>query len=154
MQKNKVFLTFTLVLLLVAAAGITAQSPEIMDNLLESDAATFGESAYMIAVGSGIAEDDVSIPEAVKLIEQKGWSKSGREADSLVTLGEFSFMVMEALELEGGIMYSLFPSPRYAVRELAFKGFVTSEPHPGNLVGGDDVLSILSLAVSSREANR
>lgn len=152
MQKIKVFLICIAIIFLISAAGVTAQSMDIIDNLLESKTANFGASVYMIAVGSGIADESVSISEAVDIISEKKWNKSRKEADEPITLGEMSFITMKALKLPGGIMYSLIPSARYALREFAYLGLIEGGAHPGDEIRGTDVLNILSQAIALKEA--
>ncbi len=151
MQKNHVFLILTVALLVFAAAGVFAQSADIVDNLLSQENARFGEAVYMIAVGSGLASESVSIADAVKIIKDKHWTGAFKNSTDPITLGEVSFITMKALKIHGGLMYTLFPSPRYAVRELAYLGFIEGEAHPGNKMKGDQVLEILSKAIAFKE---
>ena len=152
MQKIKVFLICSLLLFLVAVASTSAQSSELIDSLLGSDEASFGESAYMVAVGSGLADETVSVSEALEMIEKKGLNIKGKSAGDEITLGELSYMIMELFDIGGGIMYSLFPSPRYAARELDFLGFIDAEAHPGNRIAGDSVIRMISSAIDMKEA--
>ncbi|MBI9105848.1 MAG: hypothetical protein JEZ04_03830 [Spirochaetales bacterium] len=153
MQKIKVFIVSIVVFMVITSAAISAQSTEVVDNLLSSETAGFGDSVYMIAVGSGLADDDsVSVSEAVVLVNGKGWNVSQKSADQAISLGELSFIIMQALDIEGGIMYSLMPSPRYAVRELKFLDLITEEAHPDKTVSGGDVINILSEAINMKEA--
>lgn len=151
MQKNKVFLFFG-ALLLLTVASIQAQSTEIVENLLLSDQAAFGDSVYMIAVGSGLLDDDVSVSEAVSNITKNGWNKSGKNAEDTITLGEFSYIAMQALDIPGGIMYRLFPSPRYALRELAYLGIIDEKFHPDNTLSGSNFINILSAILEIKES--
>jgi len=152
MQKIKVFLSSIVVIFVIAVAGVSGQSMQIMDDLLATATADFGDSVYMIAIGSGIADDSVTVSEAVELISKKGWNVSNKTAEEAVNLGELSFVIMQALDMKGGIMYSLIPSPRYAVRELNYLGLIDGEAHPGNPVRGSDVIKILSGAIEIKEA--
>lgn len=154
MQKIKVFIVSIVILTVITAAGISAQSMQIMDDLLAMTEADFGNSVYMITVGSGIADESVSVDEAVELITAKGWNKTGKSADKTVTLGELSYIIMQTLDMSGGIMYSLLPSPRYAVREFDYLGLITGDSHPGSKVSGEDVIRILSGAIELKEAGK
>jgi len=152
MQKIKVFLISIVVIFVIAAAGVSGQSMQIIDDLLATENAEFGDSVYMIAIGSGLADDSATVSEAVELINKKGWNVSNKTAEHAITLGELSFVIMQALDVEGGIMYGLLPSPRYAVRELNYLGLIDGEAHPGNPVSGSDVIKILSGALEIKEA--
>jgi hypothetical protein len=51
---------------------------------------------------------------------------------------------MKAFDEKGGLMYRLFPGPRYAVRELAYLGLVHGKAHSGRFPSGQEVVQILS----------
>ena len=154
MQKNKVFFILTAILFMITFSNLSAQSNEVVDNLLLAKEAGFGETAYMIAVGSGLADESISTAEAVSIISEKKWNRQNKTAGDKITLGETSFLIMKALEMKGGIMYSLMPSPRYAVRELNYLGLLNTEPHPNRSVSGKDVLDILAEAIALKEENK
>jgi len=151
MQKNKVFIVLTAALFIFAAVGLSAQSMEIIDDLLGQESANFGESVYMITVGGGIVDESASISEAMEAASEKKWIRSKTSADDTITLGEVSLLTMKALKIRGGLMYKLFPTPRYAVRELAYLEIFRGEAHPNNEISGEDVVKLLSQAISWKE---
>lgn len=151
MQKTKVFVILAAVIFLITAGSVSAQSNQVLDNLLLAQEANFGEAVYMIAVGSGIADEDMSVADAVQLVSENRWNKAGKGAGDKITLGEASFIIMKALKIRGGLMYMLFPSPRYAVRELDYLEFLNVEPHPRNKITGKDFLDILNKAIAYKE---
>ena len=153
MQKNNVFLILTAVLFIISAVGVSAQSAAVVDELLGQETAKFGESVYMITVGSGLVDDSASIPEAMKAAAEEKWISSRDEAGDEISLGELSLLTMKAFKIHGGVMYMLFHSPRYAVRELAYLDIVRGEAHPGNTLSGEDVLDILSRTISMKGGN-
>ena len=67
---------------------------------------------------------------------------------------EVSFIIMQALDMSGGIMYSLLPSPRYAAREFDNLGLVIGDAHPGTTLSGGDVIRMLSGAIEIQEAEK
>ena len=148
MQKNNVFLIFTALIFLISAVCVSAQSSDIVDDLLDQGTAKFGESVYMITVGSGVVDESASIETAMKTAAEKHWIKSRDDAKDDISLGEVAFITMKALKMHGGLMYLIFPSPRYAVRELAYLGIIQGEAHPGNPLSGEDVMDILSKAIA------
>jgi hypothetical protein len=58
---------------------------------------------------------------------------------------------MRALDIPGGIMYSMFPGPRYAAREIAYLGFVRGSGAPGRTVSGNEVMYILGRVLEWKE---
>ena len=58
---------------------------------------------------------------------------------------------MDAFDLPGGIMYRLFPGPRYATREIAYQGFIRGSTLPGRPVSGREVINILRRVMEWKE---
>ena len=68
-------------------------------------------------------------------------------AETPVRVDQLSFMLMKSLSLKGGVMYSLFPGPRYAYKEMVYKKVLNGTGGPARLVSGDEVLRSLSNAL-------
>ena len=60
---------------------------------------------------------------------------------------------MEIFNMKGGIMYTLFPSPRYASRELGFKGYIKSDYGAYRTVSGREAIQILGRILRDRGAS-
>ena len=119
----KNFKVFTILIVMLIVAGISAassQSMEIMDSLIAQETAEYGESIYLIAVGSGTIDGSASVSDAMSAAAENKWISGKADPDSAITAGELSLAAMKAFDMKGGIMYMLFKSPRYAARELAF----------------------------------
>ncbi|HTP57693.1 MAG TPA: hypothetical protein VMM82_02180, partial [Spirochaetia bacterium] len=71
-------------------------------------------------------------------------------ANAPVSLGDYSYLLMKAFNVTGGIFYSLFPSPRYACRELGFLRVIPSDARPLRSVSGEEAVRILSNMISLR----
>ncbi|MDC7227357.1 MAG: hypothetical protein PQJ61_11400 [Spirochaetales bacterium] len=151
MQKIKVFLILTSLLIFISAVGLSAQSMNIIDDLLDQEVAEYGEAVYLITVGSGAVNESASISEAMSTAAEEKWISKRADADDSISLGEVSYIIMKSLKIRGGLMYKLFPSPRYAVRELAYLEIVTGQAHPGDNLSGEDVMNILSRAIDFKE---
>ncbi len=151
MQKIKVFIFLISIMILASISGISAQSIEVVDSLLDAKTAEYGPAAYMVVVGSGMADENITISEAVGILSEKEWGCRQKGDKDPVTLGEMSYMTMQALGMNGGIMYRLFPSQRYAVRELAYLGVIDGKAYPDKLIKGEDVIKILSKAMAIKE---
>jgi hypothetical protein len=55
---------------------------------------------------------------------------------------------MKAFNIKGGFMYSLFPGPRYAYRELAYRKIITGRSYSTTRVSGERLLRILNRALA------
>ncbi len=154
MQKIKVFLSIVFLVFISSVFQLYAQSAEIIDNIIESQGISYGEASYLAALGTGLADDEADIQTAFTIMSSRDFNKNSKTADQPATLGEFAYLLMESLEIKGGLMYSLFPSPRYAVRELVYLGIIDFEAHPGNKLRGTDALNMLSELLSLQEAEQ
>jgi hypothetical protein len=117
-----------------------AQTAAELDVFLEADAISYSQAANFVLEARNLDSDG----DAFALALEWGWLSPKAEAEAPVRLGELSLLIMKAFGLRGGIMYSVFPSPRYACRELAYKKIHLGRSDPALLVSGPQFLRILS----------
>ncbi len=141
-------LLFMIVLLPAFATSEGAQSNTVVDALLAEKAATFGEAVYMVMAAITAVPDTASVEDAVAAFQAQHWGIGVPDASSPITLGQYSFLLMRAFKIRGGIMYSLFPGPRYAARELAFRKLVSGDSSPYRTLSGAEVVQILGSVMS------
>ncbi|MCR5290840.1 MAG: hypothetical protein K6E51_12680 [Treponema sp.] len=124
-------------------AGLHAQSAEFMSQLLESKRVTYGQACYFTALYKGSIPESVSQQEAFDFINKTGYVyKDSVTADDFVTMADLSYLIVKAFNVKGGIMYSLFPSPRYALRLLESDGLVAQFTDPQGKIKGDDFIAL------------
>jgi hypothetical protein len=136
-------MTIVFLALFAAAGGAFGQSNEFLDRLLASDSITVGQAAYLVLVASDNLGDDADEARAFELLENFGWAPKGAVADSPIKTKDYSFMLMKAFGLEGGLMYALFPGPRYAYRQLSSSLVIQGRSDPGMMVGGANAIRML-----------
>jgi hypothetical protein len=140
-------------LLIVLGAGIGySQSNEVVDRVLQQDALQAAEAVYLVQVAAGNVEESASVQQAY---EQFEWSSVNLEAlqpDATLTVGQYSYLIMHSLDLSGGIMYKIFPGPRYAARELHFLGHITQGRSPYRDLSGNEALSILGSVLRGEQS--
>ena len=68
---------------------------------------------------------------------------AGAKIDDQVTLAEYSYILMRAFGMKGGVMYSLAPGPRYAYRELVSHQVIQGRSDPGDRVDGPMAVRML-----------
>jgi len=130
-------------LLVASAAGLSAQSNELIDALLEEAEAGFGETVYLALTAGELIPEDASVEEAVRELDARQWNVKAKSAEDPMSLGEYSYLLMRIFGIQGGLMYRLFPGPRYATRELAFLEIVRGNPSPGRTLSGEEAMRIL-----------
>lgn len=136
-------LLFTILLLPAWTVSVWAQSETVMDSLLSEKNASFGESVYLVMAAIKAVPETASVDEAVAAVGEQHWNITIPDAASPITLGQYSFLLMKAFKMQGGIMYRLFPGPRYAARELAFRRLISGDTSPYRTVSGAEVVQIL-----------
>ena len=139
------------VLLLFSALWVPAQSNEVLDRILAEEQLTYGSAAYLLIVATGKAEEGTSAEQAASLAQKEGFALEGVGSADGLSLGQYSFMLMRAFDLTGGVMYRILPSSRYATRELAFTGVIQGPAIPGMAVSGNEALRMLERVLHQRE---
>lgn len=152
MKKYSVFYLVVGIQLILTVSFLSGQSNELIDQLLEQEEASYGHSVYMVLTAIGELPEEASPERATEVLREKGWDLSARDADEAVSLGEYSHLIMRALNIPGGIMYGLFPGPRYAARELKYLNFISGRSSPGRSLSGTDALYILGRVLEGKEA--
>jgi hypothetical protein len=137
----------TCVALLFAAGLAVAQSNEVIDEILEQEQATFGQAAYIAFLAAGEAPEDATVEEVYDGISWAEWNLEQKGMDDPVTLGEFSYLVMENLGIQGGLMYRMIPGPRYAARELDYLEFLLGSGAPNRALSGQEMLHVMGQAL-------
>jgi hypothetical protein len=150
--------TFAALLLLSAALlpapSAVAQTAAALERVLALPAVSYGDAAWVVlnAAGTALPEaaeaslenpGEFSEGGAYRFAEDNKWLSKKAAPDTPVTLGGVSFLIMKALNMKGGFMYILFPGPRYAYRELAYRKIITGRAYSTMTVSGERLLRIL-----------
>jgi hypothetical protein len=140
----------SLLALFLAVLPLEAQSNAVLDTLLDSREAAFGDTAYLVLSAAKVIPEKATPADAVWTLQAKNWGIAGRPAKEPITVGEYSFLLMQAFEVRGGILYRLFPGPRYACRELAFLGLLEGSTAARRRLSGGEAVRILSRFLERR----
>jgi len=140
-----------LVLLIAGAASLCAQSNQTVDRLLDEKPAVFGDAAYVILSAVGFVSEDSTGEDATAAVADRKLLQKTPSATEAVTLGQVCFLIMQTQGIKGGLLYRLFPGPRYATRELASLGLLKGYTHPNRVVSGEEVMWILGAVLDLKE---
>lgn len=144
---------FISLLLAIGFAGF-AQSNSEVDALLLQSEARIDSAAYMALAASELIGAEASLSDAYAMLMGKGWLSANHLASAPIKLDDYCAIVMRSLGLKGGLMFRIFPGPRYAYRELVAKGIVDPSGGPKRTLPGDEVLRILRLAMELKGGER
>ncbi|WP_245535013.1 hypothetical protein [Leadbettera azotonutricia] len=124
-------------------ASPAAQTAAEMDSLLENQAISYSDAARFVLPAAGVLPNNVGAQAAFDEALSRGWLPKGAAASDEANLGGISFLVMKAFGIKGGLMYTLFPGPRYAYRQLLYRKLIQGRVDPGMKVGGDYFLYVV-----------
>ena len=141
-----------LILLLSMALPLAAQSNQILDQLLDQPAASFGDVVYMTLTAARLVADTATREQALETLQQQDWKVPVLAADAPILLGDYAFLLMKAFKLSGGMFYSLFPGPRYAVRELGYLKIIATDARPDRTLSGEEAVRILGNVMARKES--
>jgi len=141
------------VLLLSIALPLAAQSNQLLDQLLDQPAASFGDVVYMTLSAAKLVPETATPQEALEALQAQNWKVQILPADAPMPLGEYSFLLMKAFKLSGGLFYNLFPGPRYAVRELGYLKIIPTDARPNRMLSGEEAVRILGNVMARKEGS-
>ena len=144
---KKVFL----LIFALSSLSLYAQSNDQIDRLLQEEKTTINTASFLILTSAGIIDENSNTASAVKYINNKNWYKKGIKGDKVLTAGDASYLFMKAFNINGGIMYKIAPSPRYALREMKYLDILDRKTETSEIMSGEDFLIFLSEALSLEE---
>jgi hypothetical protein len=142
-----------LVLFFFCPNSLFAQNAVDMDALLDTRELTYAQAAQFVLPAAGVAAGRLSEIEAFRTVESRGWIPENAKAPESINAGSLSLLIMKSFDLKGGLMYTLFPSPRYAYRELQYRTFIQGNTDPRETVSGAQFLHILGRVLKSVEGD-
>jgi hypothetical protein len=142
---NRRRLVLVFALLLTITFGLAAQSNETIDRILGQEVATIGSAAYVALSAADLVNDDSTPEKAVEVAVEAGWLPAGMSAQDPAGFGQLAHLLMQAFEVKGGLMYRIFPGPRYATREFTYFGWSPIRIGPADQISGDFLLSITGI---------
>lgn len=137
---------------LLAILPAAAQSNAVLDEILARPSLRFQDLAYLALTSAGeevTSPADAPAALAVKFKEYAKWP-----ADAEVRLGDFCHVMMQVHKLPYGLWYSLFPGPRYALREFVFLGLAKNPVWPSRKLGGEEALRLLGTILEWKETHQ
>lgn len=147
MKKIRIISGFFFLLLggLLFVAPVVGQSNEVIDTILADDVILYKNGSYIVLTAAGEVDESLTPAEAYDALEglKKEWRVSLPGKDVPMSLGDFSYLVMRAFSINGGLFYRIFPGPRYAAREMKFLGFIQDGPSPYRKISGEEAVGIL-----------
>ena len=142
------FSSAVLLIFLMLPGFLPAQTAAELEAVLQTPALSCAQAAWFVLSASAENDAPAAAEAAFTQAASQGWLKNA-QADDPITLGKLSFLIMRAFDLKGGMMYALFPSPRYAYRSMISRSFIQGSSDPAMTLSGDRFLLILGKVLSA-----
>jgi hypothetical protein len=142
---------FLLCLLIAIPSLAFAQTAERIERLLQQDKVSYCDAALLVleAAGRLDAEKQTSADDAFTFAMERGWLPKTAQANSDASLDGLSLLVVQAFEIKGGALFSLFQNPHYAYRAMVYRGIIQGRTDPQMTVSGELLLYTVNRAMSN-----
>jgi len=128
---------------------VSAQTAAELETVLKTDNVTCAQAAGFVLASAEDAPAQNTLKEAFEQAVARGWFPQGTAPEDSITLGRLSFLIMKAFNITGGMMYTLFPGPRYAFRTMVSRSYIQGAADPAMKVSGERFLHILGKVLSA-----
>ncbi len=140
------------ILFAIMSAAAFAQSAEKLTELIRTERVTYGQAAYFAASSLGIVTDGASPEASLQVVnERKLLPENEVSAKTEIPLSDFAYLCAKTWDIKGSLMYSLFPTPRYAFKMLQAKGIIPAGADPSKLSDGHEAVNIINACVAYSE---
>jgi len=147
-------------LLFLLPAFLSAQTAAELEAVMKAPVVTCAQAARFViasvasAEGGASAGSNASVGSNAPQNEfeqaiEKGWLPKKTTPDENITLAKLSFLMMRAFDMQGGLMYLIFPGQRYAFRTMVSRSFIQGSADPAMTVSGERFLNILGRVLNA-----
>ena len=124
---------------------VNPQTAAELDRMLETKAVTVGQAARFAMGAAGLVPEWLSGTAAEttahEAAQMRGFIKG--EPEDAITLQDMAFLLVNIFEIKGGLVYKLFPNPRYAYREMIYRRLIQGRSYWNMELDGPRFLQIL-----------
>ena len=136
-----------------------AQTAERIERLLRQDRVSYRDAALLVLEAAGHydppghldSEEQTSANDAFSFAMKRGWLPEGAQADSDAMLGGLSLLVVQAFDIDGGVLFSFFKNPHYAYRVMVYRGIIQGRIDPQMPVSGELLLFMVNRVISKEQ---
>lgn len=131
--------------------SLSAQSSEKLTQIISNEELSFSEAAYLCGVYSDAVNEMSSFQGAFVVLQENGLIGENYSADQKISVSQFAYLCAKSVNLKGGFFYTLFPSPRYAFKELQAKSIIPSAVDPSSVISGRNAIAVLNGCINYAE---
>ena len=125
----------------------------VIDSILAQKAISWENAAWLVGRATDLVDDGATPADAARKAVVAGWGPTSMTPEAPLDLKSYSYTLVRALALPHGLLFQLFPSPRYALRELVFRKIVPVTLPPDKQVSGEEAMRYLQAAQDWKAAH-
>ena len=138
----------------LAAQDAGVDDNAVIDSILGQKAISWENAAWLVGKATQLLDDNATPADAVQKAVSAGWGPASRAPTASLDLKSYSYALFKALAFPPGLMFRIFPGPRYALRELVFRKIVPVTLPPDNQVSGEEAMRYLQAAQDWKAAHQ
>ncbi|AEF85742.1 hypothetical protein TREPR_2298 [Treponema primitia ZAS-2] len=150
-MKRYLLLLCALTAALLSPPRAHAQTAGELERLLGAPIVSYQDAAWLVLSSVEAVPGGTAPADAYQFALDRNWLPKKATANSAVTLGGVSLLIMEAAGIKGGIMFTLTHGSRYAYRDLVYRGLIQGRAYATQKVSGERLLQILGRALEYTE---
>lgn len=127
-----------------------SKANEQINDILNQKQIKAESAAYLLLTAKGYVPDATAPDVALADLRRRGWTTL--QTGDAVSIETLSWLLVKTFEVSGGLLSAVFPSPRYAYRDLAFYGLINDSRGPGRLISGEELLRTLQKVMDFKTA--
>ncbi len=137
---------FTIIIsILFLGLTLSAQSADIVTEILDAPEMTMGQVCYLSAVSQGFTSEDASFDEAILALAGQGQISEITNPSEPATAAQIAAVYTKMFGVKGGLFYRLTGgSPRYAFKHLKAQGIIAPNVDPSKKLSGREAMSIFT----------
>ncbi|MCK5735271.1 MAG: hypothetical protein KAH21_02290, partial [Spirochaetaceae bacterium] len=117
----------------------------------KADTAT---TIWLVLFADGQLTGDAQPGDALQAFSDPRGRVSTQNPEEPITFGDYAYIAMETFNLPGGMMYAMFPSPRYAAREFLHRGWMPGKPKTQSELTPWEVTTSISEVLAWKEMRK
>ncbi|MFP3043569.1 hypothetical protein LQZ19_17270 [Treponema primitia] len=151
-MKHYLLILFALTAALLSPSRADAQTAGELERLLGAPIVSYQDAAWLVLSSVEAVPGGTTPGDAYQFALARNWLPGKATANSAVTLGGVSLLIMQAAGIKGGLMFTLTHGARYAYRDLVYRGLIQGRAYAAQKISGERLLQILDRVLEYTEA--
>ena len=147
---SKRYCLFSIFFLLTVPVFLFGQTADGIEFYLDIKAVNYKQAVWLVLEAANVSGDynRFNPEEAFRFAEERRWLPRNADPMKKIKLRQVALLLMQAFDLKGGLMYTIFKTPHYAYREMVYQDIIQGRADPGMPVSGELLLFLISQVLS------